>query len=732
MSRFGLIVICSLVALSDVSAYIVHFRTADGQPVQGKLSYWPDPGSYPSNSFIVTGTNLSGLDRQSGKVQWQRNVSGATVSTVSGMSLTGHIVLIVDGGAAIPYSGDPSGGGVPTGDPIPTDEDLGSYYFCFEMPQEWAGLEVQFRANTRDGDNQLVAGGGVIGQGGNFTFCGEGIGNGVTVYVGGVALSDLPASMFQNGEQSYVEGSAIINEYSDVPGYSPVPESTWEARTEGESFEDTNGNGVRDPGEPYSDANGNGRHDPGQTVGAGNVFGGSGTTPLLLSPGASANVYVTTKSRYDAATGTWGAPVTFVAGTVTGGTTSSLPGGRFGASMGAFSPSGSQSAYGRFEYRSETDGRVIMSGTVGPSGLAFSGTPNLASGERAQLWISEPVFSMEAGNYSTPSGSYDVEPFEDGNGNGIRDQGESFSDLNGNGVYDSAEIVTVSEPFTDTNGNGVKDLDEPFVDSNENGSFDVYIVTSSTFRASGQYITGGQSWSGSESPLAGNYNSSYISASYTDPEVSYIQITNAPVEGINPISISTNVSSLTISNYVDSGVTSTVTERTAEPGEDFEDANGNGIYDGPDIYVDVNENGVYDEGDEYTDVNGNGVYDAGETFTDSNGNGQYDAPVDGSFVDGDFELEDFGEDTALGQVGSLVDRVGEALENLKTGNANLQEALEQFGDIAPDQVGRTCTLKLGDFSLSLSGFGGVREGLKYVIFLLSAFGMLRQISRLWS
>ena len=39
---------------------------------------------------------------------------------------------------------------------------------------------------------------------------------------------------------------------------------------------------------------------------------------------------------------------------------------------------------------------------------------------------------------------------------------------------------------------------------------------------------------------------------------------------------------------------------------------------------DVNGDGIYDEAEEYRDANGNGQYDLGERFTDSNGNGIYD------------------------------------------------------------------------------------------------------------
>lgn len=77
-----------------------------------------------------------------------------------------------------------------------------------------------------------------------------------------------------------------------------------------------------------------------------------------------------------------------------------------------------------------------------------------------------------------------------------------------------------------------------------------------------------------------------------------------------------------------------------DPGERFEDLNGNGRwdpgepfedrprlnqrYDPPEPFEDLDKNGRYDEGEPFTDLNRNGKWDDGEPFVDKNGNGVYD------------------------------------------------------------------------------------------------------------
>lgn len=59
-----------------------------------------------------------------------------------------------------------------------------------------------------------------------------------------------------------------------------------------------------------------------------------------------------------------------------------------------------------------------------------------------------------------------VEPFEDVNGNSLRDEAEPFTDTNTNGMWDAAE------PFTDTDGNETWSDGEPLVDVNSNNVWD--------------------------------------------------------------------------------------------------------------------------------------------------------------------------------------------------------------------------------------------------------------------
>jgi hypothetical protein len=77
-----------------------------------------------------------------------------------------------------------------------------------------------------------------------------------------------------------------------------------------------------------------------------------------------------------------------------------------------------------------------------------------------------------------------------------------------------------------------------------------------------------------------------------------------------------------------------------EPGEKYEDGNGNGRWDPGETFrdearrndrwddaepwEDTNGNGQRDEGEKFTDDNGDGLWNAAEPFDDANGNGDYD------------------------------------------------------------------------------------------------------------
>ena len=74
--------------------------------------------------------------------------------------------------------------------------------------------------------------------------------------------------------------------------------------------------------------------------------------------------------------------------------------------------------------------------------------------------------------------------------------------------------------------------------------------------------------------------------------------------------------------------------------ENFNDVNGNGIFDSAEILSDINNNSIWDEGEDFLDEF-NGVYDLGEAFTDSL-NGFYDLDSD-LFEDSINDTYDFGE-----------------------------------------------------------------------------------------
>ncbi|MCH7903728.1 MAG: hypothetical protein IH944_04080 [Armatimonadetes bacterium] len=62
-------------------------------------------------------------------------------------------------------------------------------------------------------------------------------------------------------------------------------------------------------------------------------------------------------------------------------------------------------------------------------------------------------------------------------------------------------------------------------------------------------------------------------------------------------------------------------------GEPFSDLNGNGQWDGEEVYDDVNGNGVWDPGEPWADANGDGVWNSAEPYDDTNWNGFYDPPI---------------------------------------------------------------------------------------------------------
>ena len=64
-------------------------------------------------------------------------------------------------------------------------------------------------------------------------------------------------------------------------------------------------------------------------------------------------------------------------------------------------------------------------------------------------------------------------------------------------------------------------------------------------------------------------------------------------------------------------------------GDPFSDLNGNGVWDGAEVFVDSNHNGIFEPGlgETFADTDGNGVWTAAEPYQDNNMNGQYDPPL---------------------------------------------------------------------------------------------------------
>ncbi|NQU67984.1 MAG: hypothetical protein HQ510_08590 [Candidatus Marinimicrobia bacterium] len=175
----------------------------------------------------------------------------------------------------------------------------------------------------------------------------------------------------------------------------------------------------------------------------------------------------------------------------------------------------------------------------------------------------------------------------DCNRNGVVDPSEFWSDINSNGQHESDEpytdqgngILDLEEPYFDRDepgedGYGVYNLDEPFVDMNCNGAWDPAETVD----------TGNGIWDGPEPD---------------DLVVRSIEPSNLLVSFDNHPDLSTYRVLLTIGSE-----------------EWFEDCGPDSLCEGDPDYI------VADEGE------GNGTYDPGEVFDDFNGNGICCEPAD--------------------------------------------------------------------------------------------------------
>lgn len=160
-----------------------------------------------------------------------------------------------------------------------------------------------------------------------------------------------------------------------------------------------------------------------------------------------------------------------------------------------------------------------------------------------------------------------------------------YNDANGNGVRDFGEPP--GEMFEDVNNDGCYDPGEPFVDADTDPTMDGYDYRE--FNPRDGWVT---------------------VIAYTRGEESFQDLNG------------NGIYDFPSDSFVDNG------------GEPFIDANDNGIWDRKETFVDSNFNGSYDRGEAFTDwdpgepyfdADLSGTYTAGEPFTDLNGDGLRDA-----------------------------------------------------------------------------------------------------------
>ncbi len=214
---------------------------------------------------------------------------------------------------------------------------------------------------------------------------------------------------------------------------------------------------------------------------------------------------------------------------------------------------------------------------------------------------------------------------DDGEADGVWNSGEPFYDSNGNGQYDAYHGIR----FDDTNGNGNWD----WVDTNGNGRFDVsdqYEIFYSDILI--DYGVDGKPHTHDVGEGNGRYDMGeryfdVIGDGEWDRADTFVDRTgDGRYSGGEPFTDSGpdgDFSTYDVGQW--NGV--------YDPGEDFEDLDGNGVYT-----YGIAGNGHWDEGEPYQDRDGDGEYDApngrwdrGEPFADTNLNGRWDKEYDGAF-----------------------------------------------------------------------------------------------------
>jgi outer membrane receptor for ferrienterochelin and colicin len=230
-------------------------------------------------------------------------------------------------------------------------------------------------------------------------------------------------------------------------------------------------------------------------------------------------------------------------------------------------------------YRSQTR-TVITPGDRSPGDF----TLEFSSQERAQ----EDAKSAFLG-YQDLDGNGFFDGYVDANNNGAYD-GYHY-DVNGNPIF--------SEGYEDLNRNGMLDAGEDWIDLNGNGVYDA-----------------AESFTNIPNPTTGENNVGY------DPWDLFVDTNgNGRWDDAEPQTPEQDTN-----------------HNGRWDGERFQDANGDGIWNGwHEAFVDENGNGVWDEGESFTDSNDNGRWDMAEGFDDVNADGRI------NFQDVRDDNEDLGE-----------------------------------------------------------------------------------------
>ena len=344
-------------------------------------------------------------------------------------------------------------------------------------------------------------------------------------------------------------------------------------RSIGETFTDTNSNGLRDAGEPFVDANGNGEYDVGNPV-----------------PYAMADQFNNAMRWPDA-------DAKFQARVAAGQDDDSTPTWQLLLDRMIADPTKYHNAilinlHGELlpmpPVRNYSD---ASKDPVSKPGWRAVAHPELIRPRRTQgndalsdapRWR---VYGYKTEFTNTESLTSQKEPFTDVNKNGVYDAGEPFQDWNANGVWNDEWPITMEIMGIDctANVNGavnpsllIKRLPGG-IDANGDGTADTYVAFA---------------------------NSPTYPETFTDTNGDGIRNVVEPYFDVNG-----------------NGV--------YDIGEPFQDLDGNGVRSGvAEPFVDGNGNGRWDKkapADVFTDTNANGKWDAAEPFLDLNGNGVRDA-----------------------------------------------------------------------------------------------------------